>query len=132
MIDCNRGLDDPTSIPPISDGTMVPGNQNLSPADRVARAEACFWPYHGEIGRRIDTFLERGVKPAIVIIHSFTPEMNGFKRPWHLGVLWEGTSSINALDVTGRAVGKVRAHEDLGEALHAIVDEADLVGTANG
>ena len=94
VIDCNRGLDDPTSIPPISDGTMVPGNQNLSPADRVARAEACFWPYHGEIGRRIDTFLERGVKPAIVIIHSFTPEMNGFKRPWHLGVLWDGDNRL--------------------------------------
>ena len=59
---------------------------------------------------------------------------NGYIEDWvnaklvrdaHLGVLWEGTSSINALDVTGRAVGKVRAHEDLGEALHAIVDEAD-------
>lgn len=59
---------------------------------------------------------------------------NGYIEDWvnaklvrdaHLGVLWEGTSSINALDVTGRAVGKVRAHEDLGEALHGIVDEAD-------
>ena len=21
-------------------------------------------------------------------MHSFTPEMKGFKRPWHVGVLW--------------------------------------------
>ncbi len=21
-------------------------------------------------------------------MHSFTPQMNGFKRPWHVGVLW--------------------------------------------
>ncbi len=61
---------------------------------------------------------------------------NGYIEDWvnsrlvrdaHLGVLWEGTSSINALDVTGRAVGKIRAHEDLGDALHGIVDDADRV-----
>ena len=58
---------------------------------------------------------------------------NGYIEDWvnprlvrdaHLGVLWEGTSSINALDVTGRAVGKVGAHRDLGEALHGVVEEA--------
>ena len=61
---------------------------------------------------------------------------NGYIEDWvnsklvrdaHLGVLWEGTSSINALDVTGRAVGKVGAHEDLGNAMHDIVDAADQV-----
>lgn len=61
---------------------------------------------------------------------------NGYIEDWvnsklvrdaHLGVLWEGTSSINALDVTGRAVRKVRAHEDLGEALHGVVDDAEDV-----
>jgi acyl-CoA dehydrogenase len=59
---------------------------------------------------------------------------NGYIEDWvnsklvrdaHLGVLWEGTSSINALDVTGRAVGKVRAHEDLGAAMHEVVEDAD-------
>ena len=24
----------------------------------------------------------------MLVMHSFTPEMNGFKRPWHVGVLW--------------------------------------------
>jgi predicted N-formylglutamate amidohydrolase len=24
----------------------------------------------------------------MLVVHSFTPEMNGFKRPWHVGVLW--------------------------------------------
>jgi alkylation response protein AidB-like acyl-CoA dehydrogenase len=61
---------------------------------------------------------------------------NGYIEDWvnsrlvrdaHLGVLWEGTSSINALDVTGRAVAKVGAHEALGEALHEIVEGADRV-----
>jgi predicted N-formylglutamate amidohydrolase len=29
-----------------------------------------------------------GRKVCLLVVHSFTPEMNGFKRPWHVGVLW--------------------------------------------
>lgn len=35
-----------------------------------------------------------------------------------IGVLWEGTSNINSLDVTNRAIAKVGAHTTLAEALH--------------
>ena len=47
---------------------------------------------------------------------------NGYIEDWpnarlvrdaHLGLLWEGTSNINALDAVQRAVGKARAHEAL-------------------
>jgi hypothetical protein len=50
---------------------------------------------------------------------------NGYIEEWvnarlirdaQVGLLWEGTSNINALDVIGRAVGKSRAHKPL-EAL---------------
>lgn len=58
---------------------------------------------------------------------------NGYIEDWvnarlvrdaHLGVLWEGTSNINALDVVTRATAKVGAHRDLGEALTAKLEEA--------
>jgi predicted N-formylglutamate amidohydrolase len=94
VIDCNRRLDNPMSIPPISDKIVIPGNRDLSPVDRAERAEACFWPYHREVAKRLDDFVARGVTPSIVIVHSFTPEMNGFKRPWHVGVLWDGDTRI--------------------------------------
>ena len=51
---------------------------------------------------------------------------NGYIEDWpnarlvrdaHLGVIWDGTSSVNALDVIQRAVGKERAHLQLGETL---------------
>ncbi|MDQ2697056.1 MAG: N-formylglutamate amidohydrolase, partial [Pseudomonadota bacterium] len=29
-----------------------------------------------------------GPPPALVAMHSFTPVMQGFQRPWHVGVLW--------------------------------------------
>lgn len=61
---------------------------------------------------------------------------NGYIEEWvnaklvrdaHLGVLWEGTSSIVALDVTKRAIPKARAHEALGDALQREIEEADTM-----
>jgi alkylation response protein AidB-like acyl-CoA dehydrogenase len=58
---------------------------------------------------------------------------NGYIEEWvharlvrdaHIGVLWEGTSNINALDIITRAVGKSRAHEALQAALVELLDDA--------
>ena len=86
VIDCNRRLGDPSSIPEASDGTPVPGNLELSPEERSRRAERYFRPYHAEIERRLDGFAK---PPALVSVHSFTPVMNGFARPWHVGMLYD-------------------------------------------
>jgi acyl-CoA dehydrogenase len=61
---------------------------------------------------------------------------NGYIEEWvharlirdaHIGVLWEGTSNINALDIVTRAVGKSRAHRVLESALTKLLDEAILI-----
>jgi acyl-CoA dehydrogenase len=61
---------------------------------------------------------------------------NGYIEEWvharlvrdaHLGVLWEGTSNINALDIITRAVGKSRAHTALQTALLKLLDEATAI-----
>ncbi|MGI8925259.1 MAG: acyl-CoA dehydrogenase family protein [Tepidiformaceae bacterium] len=44
-------------------------------------------------------------------------------RDAHVGVLWEGTSNINAQDVIQRAVGKEGAHHALATALRKRLDE---------
>jgi alkylation response protein AidB-like acyl-CoA dehydrogenase len=58
---------------------------------------------------------------------------NGYIEDWvnprlirdaHVGLLWEGTSNINALDVIGRAVGKAAAHRALQAMLHRRLEEA--------
>jgi predicted N-formylglutamate amidohydrolase len=89
VIDLNRTLDDPTSIAQESDGVEIPGNRKLDPAARAERAQALFHPYHGAIEARLDAFSAQGRVPAVISIHSFTPTMNGFARPWHIGVLWD-------------------------------------------
>jgi len=45
-------------------------------------------------------------------------------RDAHIGVLWEGTSNINALDAIQRAVGKDGAHRDLLAELSARLEQA--------
>jgi len=88
VIDCNRWPGGEGSTPEISDGTAVPANRGLTQEQLDARAEACFWPYHREVDRQLDRMTADGRPVALLVMHSFTPEMNGFKRPWHVGVLW--------------------------------------------
>jgi acyl-CoA dehydrogenase len=47
-------------------------------------------------------------------------------RDAHIGVLWEGTSNIIALDLVTRAVGKAGAHRTLAQALTRRLDAAAL------
>ena len=90
LIDPNRPLDDPTSICQISDGVVVHGNRGLSPSHRRQRIEALFTPYHQAIDAETAAMLRRGVRPALVSLHSFTPTFRDVVRPWHVGVLWDG------------------------------------------
>jgi alkylation response protein AidB-like acyl-CoA dehydrogenase len=64
---------------------------------------------------------------------------NGYIEEWvnarlvrdaHIGVLWEGTSNINAIDIVTRAVGKSRAHKALAAALTKLLDEATAIPAA--
>ncbi len=61
---------------------------------------------------------------------------NGYIEEWvnarlirdaHVGVLWEGTSNINALDIMTRAVGKSGAHRALAATLERLLDEASAI-----
>lgn len=68
---------------------MVPGNQTLDHAGRKTRADALFWPYHHTIRKCLTDLEAMAPAPALIAIHSFTPEFDGHVRPWHIGVLWD-------------------------------------------
>ncbi len=76
-IDVNRALDDPTLIPRISDGVIVPGNQDLPPAQVRARIDGLYRPYHEALRQSLDGLMARGPAPAVVSMHSFTPVIKG-------------------------------------------------------
>lgn len=88
IVDPNRQLDNPTLIPEISDGTVVPGNRDLNSSQRRARVETFFKPYHGAIAARVDAMQSAGVTPVLISMHSFTPVLHGLQRPWEIGILW--------------------------------------------
>jgi predicted N-formylglutamate amidohydrolase len=82
VIDCNRPLDSPESIPAQTDGVPVPGNRMLTPEDRALRIEAVFSPYHRAISDMLD---RRAGRPSLLLsIHSFTAVMAGQCRPWSI------------------------------------------------
>ena len=90
VIDCNREIGSETSIPRISDGTMIPGNLDINGYEAERRAKALFDPYHQAIARVLDSIRARREEPVFVAVHSFTRRLqNGFARPWHYGVLWD-------------------------------------------
>ena len=89
LIDCNRSTEDPTAIPEISDYIPIPGNAHLTEEAIQLRVQCFYQPYRKAIEAVLDTYRSRDVAPALISIHSFTPELAGVPRPWHVGVLWD-------------------------------------------
>ena len=88
IVDPNRQPNNPTLIPEISDGVIVPGNRDLTAREVELRLDTFFRPYHGAIAAQLDAMAERGPTPALISMHSFTPVMRGEERPWEIGILW--------------------------------------------
>ncbi len=108
VIDCNRPLDAPTSIPEISEATPVPGNVSLSEAARDARAREIFQPYHTRIDAELDRRLDAGRPTILIALHSFTPVFKGMARPWHVALLYHRDPRLSELLLAG-----LRAEEGL-------------------
>jgi predicted N-formylglutamate amidohydrolase len=88
VIDCNRDPSVESSIVTLSESTEIPGNRNLGPAERRARAEEILWPYHRRIVQALDERKAAGRPTVLIAMHSFTPVFKGVSRPWHVGVLY--------------------------------------------
>lgn len=86
VIDCNRHLHDPTLIPEISDGTVIPANRNLTQAARELRIARYFTPYHAACREMLDQACAAGRRPLFVSVHSMTDRMNGAFRPWEVSL----------------------------------------------
>ena len=110
VIDCNRDPARPDAIPEVSDGAAIPGNGGLSPGGRAARVAEVSEPYHAAIAAELDARAERGRPTTLISLHSFTPRMNGFDRPWRFGVLHADDSSYS-----NAVLARLRA--EFGEAL---------------
>jgi len=89
VVDLNRNLEDASVMPEVSDNTVIGGNSNMTPEHRDQRIDCFYTPYRTAIDDLLDGFKTREIVPAFISIHSFTPEMAGFSRPWQAGILWD-------------------------------------------
>jgi predicted N-formylglutamate amidohydrolase len=104
VIDCNRDPAVASSIVAISEHTEIPGNQGLTAAERAARREAIFEPYHTTIASLLDARKQQGRRTVLVALHSFTPVFKAESRLMHVGVLYNRDARLARilLDLLGR------------------------------
>ena len=84
VIDCNRPVEAVDSIPAVSDGIVIPGNVDLSVAERESRVGSVFQPFHDAITDRLDAVPRK----VVLAIHSFTPVLDGLERELDIGFLF--------------------------------------------
>jgi predicted N-formylglutamate amidohydrolase len=110
VIDCNRAPGAPGSIAEVSDGTHVPGNQGLDAEASDARRREVFQPYQDAIAQVVGERAASGRRTLLFSLHSFTPVMAAFERPWRFGILHRGDSVFSQ-----RMLEALRTH--VGEAV---------------
>ena len=101
LIDPNRGKDDPTLIPKLSEGKIIKGNVNISMSEddteRSKRIHRFYLPYHEQINSFINKSLNNERIPKILSIHSFTPIWKGKKREIDVGILWDKDDRLSKI-----------------------------------
>src|SRR5258708_14198119 len=130
VIDCNRPPDALSSIPRISEATVIPGNEGLARDAAEARRRAVFDPYHRRIAEVIDRRSRDGIPAVLVLLHSFTPVYAGIARPWHIGTLYHRDTRLPPL-----LLKLLRAEPDLvvgDNEPYAVSDETDYTIPVHG
>src|ERR1700690_3686494 len=77
VIDCNRPPGVPSSIPRISEATIIPGNEAITRETALTRQQAIFDPYHRRIAEVIEARLRNSIPTVLVSLRSFTPVYAG-------------------------------------------------------
>ena len=112
--DCNRPPDSADAMPEISETTHIPGNRNLSPADKLARTHEIYRPFHAAIGDLLDHRAAEGTRSMVVTIHSFTPVYRGKPRAVELGILHDRDPGLADKLITSFPTVDARLNEPYG------------------
>lgn len=87
VVDCNRDPASQEAMPSSSDGTVIPGNLDMTEAMRQQRIGQIHSPYQAAIAASLSARAERAAPTILIALHSFTPVMGGVSRPWEAGIL---------------------------------------------
>lgn len=96
LVDLNRPLGSAGSMPELSEATHIPGNMNLSKAERDLRAARWFDPFQAAVNQMLDVRQAQGQPTIVLGIHTFTPVFLGHVRPWKAGILYRKSAGFAA------------------------------------
>ena len=134
VYDCNRPPEAPGAMPETSEIYRIPGNEKLSQAERDARTNALYIPFHKAISDIIDGRAARGLPTSIMTMHSFTPVYFGKAREVEIGILHDDDTRLAdaMLAAAGpRAPYAVRRNEPYGPA-DGVTHSLQLHGISRG
>ena len=89
VYDCNRPPEQASAMPELSEIFEIPGNKNLSTADKMARVNEIHRPFQHAITDFLDGRAVNGTSAIPVSIHSFTKNYKGKDRVMELGLLFD-------------------------------------------
>ncbi len=103
VYDLNRPPEAPDAMPAQSGDIAVPGNRDLSEAEKAARTAEVYVPFHATLTDVLDRF---ATPPALVTIHSFAPVWDGAPRTTQLGLLHDADAGLatRMLDIADPAL----------------------------
>lgn len=97
VIDCNRPLSAPDSIPGRSEWVQIEGNEQLGDAQIEARRSEIFAPYHDGLDAILDQRQRARRRTVLITISSFTPTYRSVSRPWQIGVAYRNDTRLAAI-----------------------------------
>lgn len=104
--DLNRAPDHPSAMPAKSEVHEIPGNRGLTAAQRLARVEAIYRPFHATLADVIARIMAQGVRPVLLAVHSFTPVFHGQRRAVEFGIIHDDDPALSlALLAAARGCG---------------------------
>ena len=137
IYDCNRAPDRPGAMAARSEVHDIPGNASLSAADRALRTAAVYVPFHAGLHGVVADRMARGLAPAIVTIHSFTPVYFGQPRQVEFGVIHDADDQFarailaNAEARTGLRCGLNAPYSAADDVTHTLRLQATPYGLPN-
>lgn len=94
IYDCNRPPESPAAMPESSEIYEIPGNRDLSVAERYARTAALYVPFHDRVAAVLADRQAKSRPSVLVTVHSFTPVYMGEKRAVEIGILHDEDSRL--------------------------------------
>lgn len=94
IYDCNRSPEAASAIPERSEIIDVPGNRNMTVAQRAARISTIYRPFCDAVTATLVDRAARSLPTALITVHSFTPIYHGQTRAVEIGILHDADSRL--------------------------------------